>query len=664
MPFPSYFGPVECTLPIWYRIPMTRFPLRPAHPPVMLNVVEGIMEGAWKVARWEWYQRHSWASLWLVFVLLAVPLAVYSVVTVSPARSAPSNEIVLTITDNGSEVILDEDTLLVVRLPANPSTGYLWEVVRADLSLIVQKQDGMPEFEVFSEVPGSSARQVLRFAAIAEGETELALALRRPWESTASPLSTFSVVVRTVGPFTGANFPTPPPQPSPTPTVEIAVADVTALGLPTHFNWCEQGKCTPIKDQGPCGSCWAFATTGVLEAAIKIHDGAERDLSEQYLLSCNTRGWGCTGGFWAHDYHYNEIPPGETEAGAVYEQDFPYRAQKIACGAPHPHHERIFSWGLVAGYGMPSVLALKQAIYNHGPVTAGVCVGNAFANYTGGIFQTDERNQCPYGTNHAVVLVGWDDSQGVWYLRNSWGMRWGENGMMRIKYGVSLVGEDASYIEYGQGTTDSSQADDSKKIFLPFVARYGGAQPPQPEPQPQPPALTVPANGGFEDGPTAWSEFSQQGWRIVLDRSHLTVAPHNGSWAVWLGGDNDEVSYIQQEVTVPVDRPQLTYWYWINSADTCGADRSSLIVDGRVIESYYLCATRNTGGWVQRIVDLSAYRGRTAELQLRVETDSSGISNLYIDDIWFQTLPVAESGSPVGGVIVEVTAKSTLFPSR
>ncbi|MDW8071912.1 MAG: C1 family peptidase, partial [Anaerolineae bacterium] len=233
-------------------------------------------------------------------------------------------------------------------------------------------------------------------------------------------------------------------------------------------------KCTPIKDQGACGSCWAFAPTGVLESAIKIHDGVERDLSEQYLLSCNTDGWSCNGGFWAHDYHLNRIPPGELNAGAVYESDFPYRGQRVACRTPHPHYEKILSWGLVAGYGMPSVAALKQAIYNYGPVTAGVCAGNAFVRYMGGIFQTDERSQCPYGTNHAVILVGWDDIQGIWYLRNSWGTRWGENGMMRIKYGISSVGEDASYIEYKRSnTSDGAKPDNPQtvKLFLPVVAR-------------------------------------------------------------------------------------------------------------------------------------------------------------------------------------------------
>ncbi|MGC8878876.1 MAG: C1 family peptidase [Anaerolineae bacterium] len=609
-----------------------------------------------------WIRRLCWNPIWFVSILSILLLATSSIAAFPiQAQGASYHEIVLTATDNGRQVALDENTLLVIQLEANPSAGYLWEVVQGDLSLIVQRQGDAPEFEASSEMPGSPLLQVLRFAAIASGETELLLALRRPWEHTEPPLATFAVMIRTVGPFTGVNLPIPTPTSSPTPVVEVAAADAAALGLPAHFNWCEQGKCTPIKNQGACGSCWAFATTGVLESAIKIHDGVERDLSEQYLLSCNMQNWGCNGGFWAHEYHQNKIPPGEPDAGAVYEGDFPYLGKQTACNGPHQHHEKLLSWGLVAGYGLPSVAALKQAIYNYGPVTAGVCAGSAFVRYTGGIFQTDESSQCPYGTNHAVVLVGWDDTQGIWYLRNSWGSSWGENGMMRIKYGISFVGEDASYIEYKRPTTSGdSQQNDQKpvKLFLPVVARHGISQ--TPPPTPQPPMLTVPTNGGFEDGLSVWSEFSQQGWQVILDRGHLAVPPHGGDWAAWLGGDDEEVSYVQQQVTVPSDRPYLAYWHWVHSADACGADRSNVIVDGVVVESYYLCATRNTGGWVQRVIDLSRYKGKTVELQFRVETDSSGISNWYIDDIWFQDSLTAQTGPLAAEILPQVAGKSDL----
>jgi len=81
----------------------------------------------------------------------------------------------------------------------------------------------------------------------------------------------------------------------------------------------------------------------------------------------------------------------------------------------------------------------------YGPISTAVCVGPSFQSYTGGVFETDECTE----VNHAVVLTGWDDTQGnngVWILRNSWGTGWGEDGYMRIGYGISGVGSCANYI--------------------------------------------------------------------------------------------------------------------------------------------------------------------------------------------------------------------------
>jgi C1A family cysteine protease len=218
--------------------------------------------------------------------------------------------------------------------------------------------------------------------------------------------------------------------------------------LPPSFDWRELGGCTPIKDQDGCGSCWAFGTIAPLECNILIKDKKEVDLSEQWLVSCNQIGWGCNGGWWAHDYHqwktdcYNGT-------GAVLEEDFPYEALDLPCSNPYPHPYRIDSWKYI-GYhqGTTKVEAIKQAIMTYGPVSVGVAVTHAFGAYTGGIFNEDDPNAT---INHAVALVGWDDSQGaegVWILRNSWGSWWGEEGYMRIEYGVCKVGYGASYIVY------------------------------------------------------------------------------------------------------------------------------------------------------------------------------------------------------------------------
>ncbi|MBD3335250.1 MAG: DUF333 domain-containing protein, partial [Candidatus Eisenbacteria bacterium] len=88
--------------------------------------------------------------------------------------------------------------------------------------------------------------------------------------------------------------------------------------LPEAYNWCDLGGCTSIKNQGGCGSCWAFGTMAALECNILIKDGVEEDLSEQWLVSCNSDGWGCGGGWFAHDYlMWKGDPCGDS--GAVLE---------------------------------------------------------------------------------------------------------------------------------------------------------------------------------------------------------------------------------------------------------------------------------------------------------------------------------------------------------
>lgn len=121
----------------------------------------------------------------------------------------------------------------------------------------------------------------------------------------------------------------------------------------------------------------------------------------------------------------------------------------MPCNPPHPHYEKIASWAYVGNdSSVPPTENIKQAIYTYGPVAAAVCVGPAFQAYGGGIFQTNESSYCSGGVNHAIVLVGWDDTGGYWVLRNSWGTSWGESGYMRIKYGISNVGYAATYVVY------------------------------------------------------------------------------------------------------------------------------------------------------------------------------------------------------------------------
>jgi C1A family cysteine protease len=222
--------------------------------------------------------------------------------------------------------------------------------------------------------------------------------------------------------------------------------------LPDKFDWRSNGGCTSIKNQASCGSCWAFGTVAPLESIIKITEGVTVDLSEQFLVSCNTNGWGCQGGYWAHDYHVNP--------GAVMEKDFPYVAQNKPCGGPYDHPYKIEDWKYISSSSnVPSVQAMKQAIYDYGPISAAVSVDNAFVSYNGGVF--DRNSNGP--VNHAIALVGWDDDKGadgVWILRNSWGSGWGEGGYMYIEYGCSRVGYSSNYIIYNLNPDDEDRDND------------------------------------------------------------------------------------------------------------------------------------------------------------------------------------------------------------
>lgn len=223
--------------------------------------------------------------------------------------------------------------------------------------------------------------------------------------------------------------------------------------LPSVFDWRSWRALTPVKNQGACGACWAFATVGPLEAQILLKDGISTDLSEQFLISCNLDGWNCGGGSWAHDYHMDRSARDNNGTGAVLEADKVYKGGWNRCGGPYAHPYQILNWSYVAGpTTIPTVQAIKQAIYAYGPIAAGITVGPKFHAYTGGIFNTSESGP----VNHAVVLVGWNDDlgkdNGYWILRNSWGKSWGESGYMRIRYKVSKVGYSANFIEYAGGT--------------------------------------------------------------------------------------------------------------------------------------------------------------------------------------------------------------------
>jgi len=174
------------------------------------------------------------------------------------------------------------------------------------------------------------------------------------------------------------------------------------------------------------------------------------------------------------------------------------------------------------------------------------------------------------------------------------------------------------------------------------------------QPAPQSPLL----NGDFEQGAAVWAEESTHGWPIILQTDELPggLLPHSGNWAAWLGGDNDELSLIRQTVTVPPAQPFLTYFHWIASEDVCNYDFARVLVNGAPVEEYTLCYSNSTGGWVGRSVNLAAYAGQAVALEMLVQTDGSGNSNLFVDDVAFSGAGRAGGPPPTGGAVAGAAA--------
>ncbi|HSJ52356.1 MAG TPA: C1 family peptidase, partial [Anaerolineae bacterium] len=389
--------------------------------------------------RTRWIVSAALFSLVLTFVSLLSPS------TALPQAGTPG-PVLLGPSDDGSQVELRADQFLALRLEANPAAGYGWYV--QDMDGAVLRQVGEPEMDGTPVLLGAPTIVTLRFSPQAAGQSPLVLAYRRPGDE-AEPLKTFSLEVRAAGAYVGTETLEAAAAPVDAPAADLG--DEATADLPAALNWCTAVGCTPVRDQGACGSCWAFGTAGVLEQNIRIVDGVSKDLSEQYLLSCNTDGWSCDGGWWAHDYNWWKVPPGEPGPGAVTEAAFPYLASRVACNPPHTHNEQIADWKYVGtANSVPTVAALKQAIYDRGPIAVAVCAGSRFSSYSGGVLTTGDV--CSKPVNHGVVLVGWDDSlgtNGAWILRNSWGPGWGEGGYMKIAYGISNVGYGATYVVRG-----------------------------------------------------------------------------------------------------------------------------------------------------------------------------------------------------------------------
>ena len=346
-----------------------------------------------------------------------------------------------------------KDSLVLV-LESNRSTGYVWQVA-PDSGM---KQSAPHVYERHTQGYGFPERQTIRLAP--SGSAPVKLVYRRPWEDS-TPTRRLKLRMERLPATLDLSNPGSPSGAAPAlkGIVHSEVFPVIARdALPAHFDWREKGIVPPVRDQGNCGSCWAFGTVGIMESSLMLNGTASQDLSEQFLISCNVSGWDCSGGWTAHAYHYDTAGKSQTTIGAVQESAKPYKAANGTCGPNYVKPYSLTGWQFITGseYTMPTVDQLKSAIYAYGPITAGVCAGLAWDSYSGGVFTIDETSTCcdPVSdpcTNHQIILVGWDDAGQYWILRNSWGAGWGDGGYMYIGYGLSRVGEGPSWVTTNPG---------------------------------------------------------------------------------------------------------------------------------------------------------------------------------------------------------------------
>jgi C1A family cysteine protease/predicted secreted protein len=513
---------------------------------------------------------------------------------------------------------------ITFQLESNLTTGYRWEIAPSESAGFFQA--GEPTFLARSNGFGVPSLQTLTLTPGNLGVGKVILVYRRPFEP--NETATRHLRITLAAQATSLDLSDPNPGGFDTlagtrdsTSTSNPIEEIPLNGaLPASLDWRSAGIVPAPRDQGACGGCWSFGTVGIMESAIAKAGGPLLDLSEQFLISCNNSGWNCSGGLTAHKYHYDTLGKKQTAIGAVLEADKPYTATNGTCSVAYNHPYTLSGWQFIVPneWTMPTVDQIKNAIYTYGPVTAGICAGSAFQSYSGGIFSTDETSSCPgttFRTNHQIILVGWNDAGGYWIMRNSWGPSWGESGYMKIAYNTSRVGEGTSWVTWNG----------IHRIFLPLVLRDVIVLPPG----------GGIVNGDFEGGSTVWTEYSYQGYYPIIT-SAPPITPHSGSYATWLGGADDETSYVEQQVTISSSAPYLVYWHWIASDDTCGYDFGGVLINGTAVDSYNLCSANNTSGWVTHSVNLSAYAGQSVTLQIRAETDSSVNSNLFVDDVSLQ----------------------------
>jgi len=194
-----------------------------------------------------------------------------------------------------------------------------------------------------------------------------------------------------------------------------------------------RSHCSPIRDQGDCGSCTAFGTIGAWEALIRIVESnpyLDIDLSESDLFACS--GGSCLQG------NTVEATLGQAIKGVCLEDCLPYEPRDRYCG-----QERCSDWWetgkkLTAWKLIENIHDMRALLDTTGPLAGTMAVHQSFLNYLDGVYHSLGPSD-PIIGYHMIAIVGYDDNLGAWLLRNSWGEGWGMRGYCWIRYGDSEI---------------------------------------------------------------------------------------------------------------------------------------------------------------------------------------------------------------------------------
>ncbi|XP_061361542.1 pro-cathepsin H-like isoform X1 [Gastrolobium bilobum] len=207
--------------------------------------------------------------------------------------------------------------------------------------------------------------------------------------------------------------------------------------LPDEKDWRKEGIVGPVKDQGQCGSCWTFSTTGALEAAYAQAFGKNISLSEQQLVDCAGafNNFGCNGGLPSQAFEYIKY-----NGGLETEEAYPYTEEDGVCKftAENVAVRVLDSVNITLG----AEDELKHAVAFVRPVSVAFEVVKEFRLYKKGVYTSNTCGSTPMDVNHAVLAVGYGIEDGVpyWLIKNSWGSNWGDNGYFKMELGKNMCG--------------------------------------------------------------------------------------------------------------------------------------------------------------------------------------------------------------------------------